>query len=220
MRNMRSILRKRKGAALIMALLVLLVGGGITAVMLEMVHNYAWASVGQRRIYVDHTTVVDMIQTAKGYILSANEKSRTAMHAPRFDLSNPASRVTHVSDLLFQTPELSLSRTVRSGVGLQRLELSVYDMFFTPDRVDNSVLNDADQVKDLPSVLKISGIGSGGGFEPEGENTTSGTGSNDSYGEHEIDPKKCGAYLVRVKLYDRDGALLRTAEEAFVQVLP
>jgi hypothetical protein len=206
-----------------MALVVVLTGATCAALLFEITFRFSRVSQPQRNVYVNHTTVLDAIQTAKGYILDTNSADGVAMHPPGFDYDNKP--IKSPSDLRFPNSELSSDRKVGSGVGLQRVMVQVYDAFYNADNLDAGLLNDPNRMKELPPPIAIMGdMSSGPGLQREGEKTISDTGGNDSAGSGAaLDPEKYGAYLVRVLLYDVDGnsgsKLVRMAEEAFVQVL-
>ena len=216
-----------RGVALIMALVVVLVGGALIAVTFSLVFNYVSFSVEQRGTYVDHTTVLHLIQSTKAYIVSSNDVRSFdlgVMHAPGFTYADESSFVDHIDKLRFPAafdPNLDMDISINSGSGRQRATVQVYDMFYEVGRVQEPLLSNRDQMKELPSVYKLKGVGSNSFENENGENHgDANSGSNDNYGESELDPMRYGAYLIRVRLYDNKNKLLRTAEEAFVQILP
>ena len=73
--------KSRKGDALIIALVVVLVGGIIIALSFDIVFRYAWFSLTERAGYVDHTTMLDVVQTAKANICQSNLDDGKAVHA-------------------------------------------------------------------------------------------------------------------------------------------
>jgi hypothetical protein len=211
--------KPRKGVALVLALVVVLVGGGVIALTFDIVSRYGCFSVSQRRIYVDHTTVLDLIQATKGWILANNVDNGKTMHAPGFNYAAAAAApikgsITHLNDLRFTDAVLSRDVTLSSGVGRQRAVVQVYDMLFNPEDVNEIVLEDPVQMQDFPPVYKLKVRDDI--VEAEGEHRAPGTGTRDA--GIDLDPDRYGAYLIRVRLYDNAGKLLRTVEEAFVQV--
>ncbi|MDR3264485.1 MAG: hypothetical protein LBT15_00595 [Synergistaceae bacterium] len=207
-----------------MALVVILVVSVCAALLYDITFRFARVSLPQRNTYMNHTTVLDAIQTVRGYILSVNSADGVAMHPPGFDYEK--KKITSLSDIRFPRSELSSDTMVSNGAGTQRLVVQVYDMYYNADNLDASLLNDPIQMKDLPPPIDMVGAQASGGENVyrEGEKTISDTGSNDDIsGGGTLDPQKYGAYLVRALLYDVDGnaspKLVRMAEEAFVQVL-
>jgi hypothetical protein len=121
-----------------------------------------------------------------------------------------------------------LDRAVSLNVaGGGSVKVEVYDMLFAPNQVDEGTLtSDWAHMMALPPVYRMeSDIATGEGefLDDPGRETTPGSGSSDRRPPGGVDPRdvnplKYGAYLVRAKLYDHNGKLVRTAEEAFVQV--
>jgi hypothetical protein len=219
-----NLLRRDQGIALVMALVIILVGATCASLLFDITFRFFWVSQPQRNTYVNHTTVLDAIQTTKGYILSTNSADGVVMHPPDFNYSKT---IKSLSDIRFPALELSKDMRVENGVGAQRLVVQVYDIFYNANNLDASLLSDQNQMRDLPPpISKMGDLSSGGdNIRPEGEKTISDTGGNDSIGGGGLmlDPGKYGSYLVRVLLYDVDkndnSKLVRMAEEAFVQVL-
>jgi hypothetical protein len=210
-----------------MALVVVLVGGALIAVTFSLVLNYVSFSAEQRGTYVDHTTVLHLIQSTKAYIVSSNDVRSFdlgVMHAPGFDYGDENSVVDHIDKLRFPAafdPNLDMDISINSGSGRQRAIVQVYDMFYEADRVKEPLLSNRAQMQELPSVYKLKGVSSNSFENENGENQgDANSGSNDNFGEGELDPMRYGAYLIRVQLYDSKNKLLRAAEEAFVQILP
>jgi hypothetical protein len=208
-----------------MALVIILVGSMCAALLFDITFRFSRVSLPQRNTYMNHTTVLDAIQTVRGYILNTNSADGVSMHPPGFDYAN--KKITSLSDIRFPRSELSSDTTVRNGLGIQRLVVQVYDMFYNVDNLDASLLNDPNQMKELPPPIDMVGGQASGGEDVyrEGEKVISDTGNNDDIGRGggTLDPKKYGAYLVRALLYDVKGnagpKLVRMAEEAFIQVL-
>jgi hypothetical protein len=216
--------RRRKGTALIMALVVVLIGSILSVFLFDMTFSFAWAAQLQQRGYVDHTTVVDAIQTTKGLILQTNlsgdGSGSSALHVPAV-LSK--DEITDLNALRFDGA-LSYDRTLGAGVGYQRLEMSVYDMCYDVDQLQDSLRSDPEQMKELPPPVKLPKLSFvAGGMSPEGDKNVGGTNEEHSGGNKNFPMTKYGAYLVRAKLFniDKNGVkrLTRVAEEAFVQIL-
>ncbi|MDR2527562.1 MAG: hypothetical protein LBD04_00890 [Synergistaceae bacterium] len=221
--------RSRRGVALMMALVVVLTGGVLIAITFSLVSGYVGFATEQRGSYVDHTTVLHLIQSTKAYIVSSNDFRSFdlgVMHAPGFDYSDKSSVVNDVNQLRFPAtydPNLDLvDIPINSGAGRQRATVQVYDMFFEADRVKDPLLSNRTQMQELPPVYKLKGVGADS-FESDGGTNVGdpSSGSSDTYSEGELDPMRYGAYLIRVKLYNHNATdPVRVAEEAFVQLLP
>ncbi|MDR1875446.1 MAG: hypothetical protein LBQ90_10610 [Synergistaceae bacterium] len=223
-------IHRHVGTALILALIVVLVGSVLTALIFDMTFSFSWTAGVQQKSYVNHTTMVDAIQTVKGLILQTNLSGdaggSVAMHVP---VVLNSEDITNLSDLRFGGGNLSYDVAVGNGVGRQRLEMSVYDMCYEPNRLRPPLRSDPMQMKELPPPIKPSKLSSagGGGMSTDGDQNVSDKGTNENgsggSGSGNFPVKKYGAYLVRARLFDIDarGArkLVRTAEEAFIQVL-
>jgi hypothetical protein len=201
---------------LVLALGVMLVGSLLTALIYEITFHYAWFRQPQKAMYVNHTTVLDAIQAMKGFIIETNSADNRAMHVPNLDFNS--TDITNVSVLRFSNPELKIDTDVRSGVGAQRLTVDVYDLYYNPANLNDSVWNDPDQVKELPPPFNLTAS-----FEMEGVGDDGGEGHNadvsDLLGSDVVfNPQKYGAYLIRARLFD-SSRLVRAAEEVFIQVL-
>jgi hypothetical protein len=215
-----------KGVALVLALVVVLVGGSIIALTFEFVHRFSWTSTGQRGIYVDHTTALSFIQAKIAEIVQANITAGKTMHVPALgyddddddDDATPADGSLKLDQLRFGRP-WSESTEMRSGTGLQRVETEVFDMHFMPEWVDYDH-SSSDDIKAFPSVFNMAGEVVSGGYGSVGDHKGPGYAGSGSGDADELDADSYGAYLIRVRLYDHQGKLLRTAEEAFVQILP
>jgi len=196
-----------------------------------MVFRYTWFSQEDKTGFVDHTMVIDAIQAAKAYIVKTNNDNAKMMHAAKLephqkDWTPPLEKFV-LNDLRIDDANISFDRAVSEGgtggVGRSRLTMAVYDMFFNPDEwIDKDALrNYPDQMKDFPPVFNMLGTPtSSGGMTPEGTHTAPGSGGGDDYlsGGGGLNPDTYGAYLIRVKLYDKRNRPIRTAEEAFVQI--
>jgi hypothetical protein len=215
--------KARKGVALVLALVVVLVGGLIISATFDFVYRFSWISTEQRGGYVDHTTGLSLIQAKKAQIVESNRVAGKTMHVPAllYDSgATPANGSLVLSDLRFGSP-WSESANMSSGTGPQKAETEVFDMHFMPEWVDYSSFgSDPAAMKDFPPVFNVAGEVGSGGLGSVGDHKGPGAGSTDPNAGDELDPDRYGAYLIRVRLYDQQGKLLRTAEEAFVQILP
>lgn len=225
--------KSRKGVALVMALIVVVVGGAIIAATFNFVFRYAWFSQEEKVGYVDHTMIVDTIQSAKAYIVKTNSDDAKMMHAvklephqnnwngpnptPLFNLNDLRIDYKNNGTISF---DKAVSESGVGGVGRSRITMAVYDMFFKPEWIDEDVLkNNPEQMKDFPPVFNMVGEVTGDSMTSEGEHKAPGSGSNDGFSSgDDLSPDTYGAYLIRVRLYDSRNELIRTAEEAFVQI--
>jgi hypothetical protein len=211
--------KTRKGVALVLALVVMVIGGAIIGLTFEFVYRFFWISTEQREIYVDHTTVLSAIQSKIAQIIEHNKGEGKTMHVSALGYDSgalPANGSLSLNDLRFGDPWSKIVET-----GHHWVETEVFDMHFMADWVDYNVLkNNPAEMKDFPSVFNMAGEVGSGGYSEVGDHTAPGASNRSSGDADELDPDSYGAYLIRVRLYDRQGKLIRTAEEAFVQILP
>ena len=231
--------KSRRGMALIMAMVVVLVGGAIIAITFDIVFRHAWLAQEEKVGFVDHTTMIDAVQSEKARIVQANiiqrstpdpgdpDKYLPMLHAegleelqerwPRFPPAPPP--LTSLEDFrLYEVEPIILGGGI-GGAGRQRVTVDIYDMFFDPAWVDYDALS-PDELRELPSVFHVEGDSWAGEMAGEGGHTAPGTGTRDEdVGGGHMDPDYYGAYLVRARLYDNRGHLIRTAEEAFVHII-
>jgi len=222
--------KSRKGAALIMALVVVLAGGGIIAITFNMVFRHAWFSPAERAVFVDHTTVLDAVQAERAFITQANLTNGVTMSAPGLTVGGNSLQSEwptppfntppfiappnlNVADLIVHSRNIP---NVGSGVGRGQMEVTVYDVFFSPAWMSDAALRDPA----LPSVYNMLPGGTGAFMTRDGWHTAAGSGSADGGIIGSLDVDRYGAYLIRVELFDHRGRLVRRAEESFVQVLP
>jgi len=232
-RGMKSVIfRRRKGVALMLALLVILIGSTVAAIIYDIAFTFSWQGLRQREIYVDHTTMLDAVQTIKGFIIHANSTDMKVMHTPNYVFSDDTSKIGSPSNLRFdpvRVPDSPLSLNcdvvVSNGTGIQRLKISVYDLCYKTSDLEASLRSDGNQMRELPSPFMREGVTAGGG----GMNSV-----GDALVVGDLAPplgdpgsalnlEKYGTYLIRVRLHDAEGGgrkLVRTVEEAFTQVLP
>ena len=216
--------KSRKGAALILALVVVLIGGTVTAITFNMMYKHAWMTSQQKNSYVNHTTLLSFMQEMKGRIISDNIAADETRHALALGYDTvppapPAAGTLTIDDLRFGPPWYVESDDVRSGVGVQRVTVEVYDVFFDLDWVNPIYLTN----KDFPPSFKMAGIGGGGSAgEIEGDATSASGGTYiGSYTSDNLPSDRYGAYLVRAKLYNNKSTKpIRVTEELFVQILP
>jgi len=225
---MSNMYKSRKGAALIMALVVVLVGGGVIAITFNMVFRYAWFSPAERAGFVDHTTALDVMHEIKARIVQANINGVlhpngggrvTILHAVGLrqlqdnwdDIPDPR---LDINALIID--EFSEIRNVADGVGQRRVEITVFDLFFNPLWIADDALRDPD----FPPIIKIGGEITAA-MTPDGESTSFWGGSSSVEADQaSLGPDIFGSYLIRVRLFDgRHSDPIRTMEEAFVQVV-
>jgi hypothetical protein len=219
--------KARKGAGLVLALMVVLVGGLFVVVTFDFVAQFSGLSVEQRGIYVDHTTALSVIQAKIAQIIESNRSAGRTQHVSALGYDgggvpgNGSLDLLDLDDLRFGAP-WSESVQMSNGTGLQRVDTEVFDMHFMPEWVDyDSFSGNPDQMRDFPPVFNMAGEVGGGGTSALGDHSAPGAGTSVSGGgTDELNPDSYGAYLIRVRLYDLQGKLLRTAEEVFVQILP
>jgi hypothetical protein len=212
--------KARRGVALVLALAVVLVGGVIIALTFDFIFRFSWTSTEQRGIYVDHTTALSVIQAKIAQIVEFNISQDKTMHVLALGYDSgvtPEAGSLKLADLRFD--EWSESEEMPSGTGVQLVVTEVYDMHFMPDWVDYDH-SSPDEMRDFPSVFNLAGDVALGGDSPYGDHKSKESGASISEDIGELDPDRYGASLIRVRLYDHRGKLIRTAEEAFVQILP
>jgi len=222
--------KSRKGAALIMALVVVLLGGALVALILNTTLQHSMFSTAGRASFVDHTTVLHHIQTERARILETN----IAAMAVEVRSTNPALFALQSNwrtDFAPGTePELGLdvlrisqeTRPVGDGVGRDEVRVSVYDLFFDPSWLDIANMS-ADELRRLPPAISVFGEADGPWIE---NHPGSGIVAPDAGGTDVVHmpPQRelFGVYLVRVELFERlpngNLELVRLAEEAFAQV--
>ena len=211
--------KSRKGVALIMALVVVVVGGALVAVTFDVIMRYAWFSPQEAVAFVDHTVMIDAIQAAKAHIVHTNNTSGAVMHAQGLrnlhDGWITPNPLLWLDGLFIYSADIPLGGGIGGG-GRQRVTLAVYDMLFDPGWISPDAL----RTQDIPPIFNMVGETMGGGMTPEGDPTDQSIYYDDrGMGGEYLDPELYGAYLIRAQLYDHRNVLIRTAEEAFVQIL-
>ena len=242
-------MNSRRGAALILALLVVLAGGIIITATFSFVYGYSRLAQMDRGGYVDHTTLLTYVQRMKSAIVSENalawemrhvEKVRKGHDGELRDTSPPGEKLA-LADVIFggatdgQNPDgtsyndgkwssWQIDEAVTTGIGSRRVTVEVYDLYFKFDWVRD----DYRQHLRFPPIFEMSGVTGGGaggggtgtvGGESEGEATTADTGGSIG-GATTLPPERYGAYLIRAELFDgRRTNPIRTIEEVFVQWL-
>lgn len=200
-------MRKRSGAGLLLALFVVLLGGGIVAMMYGFTNSFFSAAVEQRKEYRDDILASSYIERAKGWIIATNLDGRdeALKGLKRKDVSDVETDLK-----IPDSGDLNISETVDG----RRVEVAVYDANY------ESLSHSFNQYDKLPPSLAYSG----GGV------ATGGLGGNEAGGPDYISPqneklagdtKKFGAYVIRVKIFDAvTNNLIRETETGFFQVIP
>jgi len=217
--------KSRQGSALVMALVVVLVGSGLTAIIFNIAFRYAWVGTAERAGFIDHTTVLDCVQKEIAKILQTNMdapnnivvrseavwQNRQAAADGQALPNSPLS----VNDLIISREQFDVS----DGVGRRNVRVTVLDMTFNPAWLDWGAMTAAD-LQMLPPAFRLLG-GSTGGWGEDGnmEAPWSDHNPNDPP-DAPLNPGIFGAYLVRVELFNTAGGIVRMAEEAFVQTMP
>lgn len=226
--------RRRDGSALLVALVVVLVGGALIAVMFDMSVNFSRSMTWHQRAYREHLDVTDYIEGAKGWLTATSLAVGVAVHpgtpstliagetrpniAPGDLRDNNMQEITSVNALVFKDADLSVDRTV-SG---QRLIMRVYDMNYRYKQLSDALKASADAMMEMPPPLSLleQTVQAMEVMRNDG-NASDPTGYKSSDSE-EISAqlfRQYGAYLVRVQLFnlEPDGRqnLARWAEEAF-----
>jgi hypothetical protein len=217
--------KARKGVALVLALMVMAIGGAIIGLTFEFVYRFFWTSTELRGTYVDHTTVLSVIQSKIAQIIASNKADGKTMHVPDLlydsDEKNevPPNGSLVLSQLRFGSP-WSETTKMNSGAGLQDVVTEVFDMHFKAEWVNYDAFEgNLAEMKDFPPVFNMEDDVAGG-LDSVGDEISVGFDKNKVGGGGGLESSKYGAYLIRVRLYDHQNNLIRTAEEAFVQILP
>ena len=229
---MKLVNKTRRGVGLIMALVVLLVVSTIIALTFEIVFNYSWFSQQDNVGFVIHSTMLDVMEAEKALIVGTNHdagqvvlhgRSEVLKESQRTWSPPPPFELLKVDDLrLADYPKTITIGGGISGAGRQTIEVDVFDMFFGPAWVDYDVLRlNAAEMEAFPPVYNMEPEGGASGMEAIDEKDIAGI-DKDVISDKisGLSPENYGAYLVRIRLLDRNGKLLRTTEAAFVQIIP
>jgi hypothetical protein len=208
-----------------MALVVLLVGVIMSAILIDMGYSFSTITRQQRNFYADHVAAADYVQAAKGWLIQDNINRGTVWHGQ--GLSSRDSPVSSVSDLLLDDPHVSYDLDVAPhGVGRQRVVVNVFDVQYQLSHLGSALQNDYEQMRVLPAPINAVGGSStsaGEGMESQlGGPTTGDIGTKEESGGRFYPWDRFGAYVVRVQLFNVSAGgsvLTRTAEEAFFQLL-
>jgi hypothetical protein len=229
--------------ALPLALVVILVGSLLVAATFSSTVQFRKTTEWQQEAYVEHMTVTDYVEEAKGRISDYNASVNEALHVP--DIENEAVKVRSPRDLqITEVPggapnNLSLDVTLPGG--RQAVTMRVYDVAYTADKVDSSI-SDA-VLAQIPAPMLIfrktsidtnfemDNAGEDGAKEVSGDNEyyyfggSGGSGSTfdaeDVEVRRRLSLKQVGSYLVKVELFNVENGerkRKRLVEEAFFQI--
>ncbi|MDR1623171.1 MAG: hypothetical protein LBS00_12460 [Synergistaceae bacterium] len=235
---------RRRGFALQLALVVMLVGSILVVAIYEFTSMALKGTTERSVVYGDQMLVAGYAEKAKGVILSEMQRIGTAIH-PRIgsiqytELPNPGQTIAwqaknpkrpeiHSANELqikFDAPPLdpALNSLVSDDrmEGGRRVVLQVFDLTYDATQISSIVTNPA-EMQNLPPALSLNskqkGKSSGMGNEGmvDGDPKT-GTPLDDMKGK-ELDLARFGAYPIRTRIFEGD-KLARVTEEAFFQVL-
>jgi len=237
--------KSREGAALAMALVVVMVGSTIIAIIFNITFRHAWVGTAERAGFIDHATVLSFVQNARARILETNIANAAngitvRAGAVRSNWDNVNADPPLPWDSLIvnypindpannRTNQLMISREsfdVADGAGRGRVDVTVFDMFFAPGWLNwPAIINStyhAEIMRTLPAVIRITPSETVAEWgDEDGETDILGRTPTDGGNEPPpADPGLIGAYLIRAELFDNQNRLVRVAEEAFFQVLP
>ena len=231
----------RKGLALQIALVVLLVGGILVAAIFEFTAVSTTGTTERSMRYGDQMTVAGYAEKAKGAILSEIARVGTAIHPGPFTANvddwqnSPRPQIDSVSDLQIRFDTAPLNPALSPLVSDDRIErirrviLEVFDLTYDATQIQSSdILTDPEELRRLPPALDLNSKQRGKGTGTENLGTIIGAvdtedALDDAEGG-ELDLSLFGAYLIRTSIYERDANVrvdrpIRVTEEAFFQVL-
>ena len=228
MNTNNTISKKRKGFALILALIVVGVGLIIVAFMFNYVSSFTRYFSQYRQTYLDTATARSYVEKIKGYIVHINNHRGTVLHGQENQNPDfPANTITSLNGLLISgdssMPNISLLVDEIINInGPQRVQVHVYDANYSVEGISDAFPHH--EIYELPPSFYIAGgsdkdwvdVGDDGSdYNKFDEDPPSSKGAHGNY----------GAYLIRVRIYNtattnRQERLVRITEEAFVQVIP
>jgi hypothetical protein len=233
---------RRRGFALQLALVVILVGSILVLAIYEFTSMALKGTTERSEIYGDQMLVAGYAEQAKGAILSEMARIETAIH-PRIDsvqyteLPNPGEIIAWQRErpllnsagelqIKFDAPPLdsALSSLVSDDrtEGGRRMVLQVFDLTYDATQISPSMLANPEEMRNLPPALSLNSKQKGKAVGMGNEGMTDGAPDivnpvDDLKGE-ELDLARFGAYLIRIKIFEAN-KLARLTEEAFFQVL-
>ena len=225
--------RKREGFALALALFVVTVGLILIAALFNSVSSFTNFFSQYRQAYVDTVIARNYIEIMKGEIVAENN-SRAGTGAgvlhgiENQDEAFPDNTIKSLAGLIIHdgvNPNRFDNSFVENINGQQRVEVTVYDANYRVGGID-SLAFPHDELYELPPSFYVEG-GTAPDWVPIGKDGS-------DYNEFDVTPNPTkgahsnyGAYLIRVKIYDTANStysnpdrLVRTTEEAFLQVIP
>jgi hypothetical protein len=233
---------RRRGFALQLALVVMLVGSILVVAIYEFTSMALKGTTERSVVYGDQMLVAGYAEKAKGAVLSEMKRVGTSIHPGGYtELPDPGETIAwqakprpqiHSVDELqikFDSPLLNfaLSSLVSDDrmEGGRRVVLQVFDLTYDATQITSSgilhddILND---LENLPPALSLNSKqkGKSNGTKNEVEmvdDSASSVPQGDMEGK-ELDLARFGAYLIRTRIFEGD-KLVRVTEEAFFQVL-
>jgi len=229
-----------------MALVVVLVGSVIISIIFNISFNQAWFASRERAGFIDHATMIHHVQTVRASIAQANIDNGSIMSNRQLrenwedeHRNDPITNTTltlgdlqviHVGVPPGQDPFAApigvpifngtWNEDVADGAGRDRVEITVFDIFFRPGWINRGAMTTAQLMALPPSFIMEAGA-TADSFEDEGWATTPDLPVDPpDPPEPGLEPGSFGAYLIRVELFDSDNVVVRRVEEVFVQVLP
>jgi hypothetical protein len=233
---------RRKGFALQLALIVILVGSILVVAIYEFTSMALKGTTGRSVVYGDQMLVAGHAEKAKGAVLSEMKRIGAAIH-PRIgsmqytELPVPGQTIAwqanrpevHSVDQLqikFDAPPLNsaLSSLVSDDrmEGGRRVVLQVFDLTYDATQISSMLVANPAAVQNLPPALSLNSKQKGKGNGVGNEGMTDGAPDKvdpvDDLKGQELDLARFGAYLIRTRIFEAD-KLVRVTEEAFFQVL-
>ena len=216
--------KKRRGFGLLLALVVLLGGLVMIAVMYNSVSMFSRTFSEYRHGYVDAITAHNFIERTKGNIVAFNNAQGAAggsvLHSAGNNDPNFNVDIDNLEGLVIARNNFDIKEN-----GEQRVEVEVLDANYRVGSISPAF--PPDEILHLPPSF-FAGAGGMGvhEFEEIGDsgydyNQFDVTGPGGTGAGH----RNYGAYLIRVRVYNTSlvndqPRLVRTTEEAFVQVIP
>ena len=213
---------RRKGYALVMALVVIAIGAALSTFLISMGYAFLKQTTHQRTFYGNHISVTDWIQRVKGDLVSHNNSAGEVLHG-RGLTNGFYSPISSLSDLALQDDsKYSFDVAVEPwGMGNQRIVINVYDISFYYDQLQSSITGNPVVMRNFPSPVNVLAGSSSSEMDSEGTAVAPDT-TDPSKSKGVIPWENFAAYVIRADLYDTAlgrRRLVRRAEEAFFQVL-
>jgi hypothetical protein len=233
--------KKRRGWALPLALVIVIVGSMVVAFAFHATIQFRRTTEWQQEVYMEHTRVTDYVEEAKGRISAYNSATNEALHVA--NIENDAVKIQSPQDLQItavpggEPDGLSLDMTLPGG--RQAVTMRVYDVAYSSEKLASSIPDAVLAQIPAPMLvfrkasmdtdLDIGNEGYDGSKETSGDSYffagSGGSGTTFEGQDVEITRrlslKQLGSYLVKVELFDVDGGerrRRRLVEEAFFQI--